>query len=238
MISASPRSRLSLSTHSSRVCKRSPSTVPIVCAQIPCDSGTLASVELSWCTGSIPPSSRIASSPAATNSTCPSGTSLPLAGLRPIRSTSMRVCSFRCSSTSATNLPYMVSRHFSDAERYSTSTDALSAIELIDVPPTKRPTLTVVLAEVGRLVAYRSSMKEHSASMAFSCPKSSHEWPPSVAHRTRQRCEPTALVMCMPRYRSKLVKSRTRTRLAFKDEKSVRVPSRLPSPSSHEFATT
>ncbi len=42
-------------------------------------------------------------------------------------------------------------------------------------------------------------MKEQSASMALSRPKFSHEWPPSVVQRTRQRWLPTAEVTCMPR---------------------------------------
>ena len=65
----------------------------------------------------------------------------------------MRVFSLRCSSTSATNLPYICSRHSSEALRYSTSTAASSAMELTVVPPTKRPTLTVVLASFGSSVA-------------------------------------------------------------------------------------
>ena len=61
----------------------------------------------------------------------------------------MRVFSLRCSSTSTTNLPYISSRHSSEAERYSTSTLASSAMEFTVVPPTNRPTLIVVLARVG-----------------------------------------------------------------------------------------
>ena len=79
----------------------------------------------------------------------PSGTTSPEAGRRPMSLASMRVCSRRCSSTSTTNLPYISSRHSSELERYSTSTLASSAMELTVVPPTKRPTLTVVLARVG-----------------------------------------------------------------------------------------
>ena len=88
----------------------------------------------------------MASSARATRASCPSGTSSPEAGLRPMSSTWTRAPSLRWRSTSTTNLAYISSRHSWQAERYSTRTLASSAIELTVVPPTKRPTLTVVLA--------------------------------------------------------------------------------------------
>ena len=57
-MTARPRRRLSFSTHSSRVWRRSLLTVPTVWAQIPSESGMFASVEDSWWVGVTPPSSR------------------------------------------------------------------------------------------------------------------------------------------------------------------------------------
>ena len=152
-MTARPRLKLAFSTHSSRVCRRSPSTAPTVWAAMPSDSGMLASVDDSWWMGFSPARARRASSAASTSACWPAGTAVPEAGRLPMSSTSMRVFSLRCSSTSATNLPYICSRHSSEALRYSTSTAASSAMELTVVPPTKRPTLTVVLAAFGSSMA-------------------------------------------------------------------------------------
>ena len=81
----------------------------------------------------------------------PSGTCSPEAGRRPMSCTSMRVRSLRCSSTRTTKLAVHLLEAFLGGRAYSTQPLASSAIEFTVVPPTKRPTLIVVLARVGQL---------------------------------------------------------------------------------------